>query len=72
MDWDTITPTGARASGVEEGTPRMVVQHRVAGSDTVRDLPSGPELHAGQTPSWCPTGYVRCRLNRRDVSEGAA
>src|SRR6266550_3161450 len=25
MDWDTITQTGARTSGVEEPTPRMAV-----------------------------------------------
>src|SRR5207249_6784145 len=25
MDWDSITQTGARASGVEESTPRMAV-----------------------------------------------
>jgi hypothetical protein len=25
MDWDNITQTGARATGVEEGTLRMVV-----------------------------------------------
>jgi hypothetical protein len=28
MDWDNITQTGARASGVEETTPRMAVHHR--------------------------------------------
>jgi hypothetical protein len=26
MDWDNITQTGARATGVEEGTLRMVVR----------------------------------------------
>ena len=27
MDWDNITQTGARTSGVEEPTPRMAVHH---------------------------------------------
>ncbi len=38
MDWDNITQTGARASGVEETTPRMAVHHRAHCSDTERNV----------------------------------
>jgi len=41
MDWDNITQTGARASGVEETTPRMAVRYRVHCSDTERDAKVG-------------------------------
>jgi hypothetical protein len=38
MDRDTITRTGARASGVEELTPRMAVHHGAHRPDTVRGV----------------------------------
>jgi hypothetical protein len=45
MDWDNITQTGARASGVEETTPRMAVRYRVHCPDTERDAKWGNGVH---------------------------
>jgi hypothetical protein len=56
MDWDNRTQTGARASGVEELTPRMAVHHRAHCSDTVRDAKWSSGVHEGQTQT-----YVVCR-----------
>jgi hypothetical protein len=56
MDWDNITQTGARASGVEETTPRMAVCYRTHCSDTVRDAIWESGAHEGQTQT-----YVMCR-----------
>ena len=56
MDWDNITQTGARASGVEETTPRMAVRYRTHCSDTVRDAECGYGVREGQTQT-----HVMCR-----------
>jgi hypothetical protein len=56
MDWDNITQTGARTSGVEETPPRMAVRHRARCSDTVQDTRCGCGVHEGQMQT-----YVRCR-----------
>ena len=56
MDWDNRTQTGARASGVEEMTPRMAVRYRTHRSDTVRDVKWGNGTHEGQMQT-----YVMCR-----------
>ena len=52
MDWDNRTQTEARASGVEETTPRMAVRHRVRCSDTERDAKRGNGVHEGQTQTY--------------------
>jgi hypothetical protein len=52
MDWDNRTQTGARASGVEETTPRMAVRHRAHCPDTVRDAECGSGVHEGQTQTY--------------------
>jgi hypothetical protein len=52
MDWDTITQTGARTSGVEEPTPRMAVQHRVHRPDTQRVTRWGHGVHEGQMQTY--------------------
>ncbi len=71
MDWDNITQTGARASGVEEITPRMAVHHRAHCSDTERNVRCGHGVHEGQTQSKRDAEYAGCRLNQRGVNEGA-
>jgi len=38
MDWDNTTQTGARATGVEEGTLRMVVHLQPILPDSEREL----------------------------------
>src|SRR6267154_6832988 len=55
MDWDTITQTGARTSGVEEPTPRMAVHHRVQRPDTERGT------------RWVPRSARRADANLHDV-----
>lgn len=72
MDWDNITQTGARASGVEEITPRMAVYHRAHRSDTERNFRGGHGAHEGQRQSWRDAEDAGCWLNQRGVSEGAA
>jgi hypothetical protein len=57
MDWDNKTQTGARASGVEETTPRMAVCYRSHCSDTVRNARWGSGVHEGQTQT-----YVKRRV----------
>jgi hypothetical protein len=52
MDWDTITQTAARTSGVEELTPRMAVHHRVHCSDTERNVKWGSGVHEGRTQTY--------------------
>jgi hypothetical protein len=52
MDWDNRTQTGARASGVEETTPRMAVRYRSHCSDTVRNAMWGSGVHEGQTQTY--------------------
>jgi hypothetical protein len=56
MDWDNITQTGARASGVEKTTSRMAVRHRAHGSDTVRDTVCGCGVHEGWTQTYVLRG----------------
>jgi len=48
MDWDRRTQTGARTSGVEEATPRMVVHHRAHCPDTLPDIKCGHGVYEGQ------------------------
>jgi hypothetical protein len=50
MDWDNITQTGARATGVEEGTLRMVVHHKPI-LDSERGLKGLGPMHEGQRQS---------------------
>ena len=45
MDCDNITQTGAKASGVEEITPRMAVHHRAHRSETERNVSGGHGVH---------------------------
>jgi hypothetical protein len=52
MDWDNRTQTGARASGVEEITPRMAVRYRSHCSDTVRNAMWGSGVHEGQMQTY--------------------
>jgi len=52
MDWDNRTQTGARASGVEEKTPRMAVHYRSHCSDTVRNVMWGSGVHEGRTQTY--------------------
>jgi len=52
MGWDSITQTGARASGVEELTPRMAVRHRAHGSDTERDTTWSHGAHEGRMQTY--------------------
>jgi len=52
MDWDNRTQTGARASGVEEITPRMAVHHRAQGSDTVRNAKRDIGVHERQMQTY--------------------
>src|SRR5580700_2739034 len=61
MDWDTITQTGARTSGVEEPTPRMAVHHRVHRPDTERVTRWGHGVHEGQ---------IQTYVKRRTVDRG--
>jgi len=67
MDWDNITETGARASGVEETTPRMAVHHRAHCSDTERNVRWSYGVYEGQTQSGRDAEDAGCRLNQRDV-----
>jgi hypothetical protein len=52
MDWDNRTQTGARASGVEETTPRMAVHQRAHCSDTVRNAKRDSGVHERQTQTY--------------------
>ena len=52
MDWDNKTQTGARASGVEEISPRMAVRHRAYRPDTVQDISCGYGVHEGQRQNY--------------------
>ena len=56
MDWNTITQTGARASGVEEPTPRMAVHHRAHGSDSERDTTWSYGVHEGRMQTYVLRG----------------
>jgi hypothetical protein len=56
MDWDNITQTGARASGVEESTPRMAVQYRAHGSDSERNTTWSHGVHEGRMQTYVLRG----------------
>jgi hypothetical protein len=73
MDWDNKTQTGARATGVEEGTLRVVVHLQPLLPDSEREFKVqgvGP-MHEGQRQSNRTAGYSGCKLNQRAVREGA-
>jgi hypothetical protein len=56
MDWDNRTKTGARASGVEELTPRMAVCHRAHGPDTERDTTWSYGVYEGRMQTYVLRG----------------
>jgi hypothetical protein len=56
MDWDRRTQTGARTSGVEEATPRMVVHHRAHRPDTAPDVRCGRGVYEGQMQTFMLSG----------------
>ena len=68
---DNITRTGARASGVEEITPRMAVHLLAILPDTVRELRSMARMREGRMQSRRCAGYAGCRLNQWSECQGA-